>query len=193
MPELQMDEQQLLQALRDLSLEEGKTYLQEHMEELKDAAISALLENEALNQLYTNYSTSLKFADLLIFFSECAQHKPAHALGLKAKGDVLRAIGLHKAAIDCLDAAGEEFLLLRDEDVYWPHRVLGSIAELRKEHLPADELIGLAPGRRLLVPAAVLGVPVRLGFEVARHFDVGGVMGLQYVFDGHRQSVALEH
>ena len=104
MPELQMDEQQLLQALRDLSLEESKTYMQEHVEELKDAAaISALLENEALNQLYTNYSTSLKFADLLIFFSECVQHKPAHALGLKAKGDVLRAIGLHKAAIDCLE------------------------------------------------------------------------------------------
>src|SRR5437588_495935 len=141
MPELQMDEQQLLQALRDLSLEEGKTYLQEHMEELKDAAISALLENEALNQLYTNYSTSLKFADLLIFFSECAQHKPAHALGLKAKGDVLRAIGLHKAAIDCLDAAGEEFLLLRDEGNWGRSRVswilsrawLGGVEEALQE------------------------------------------------------------
>src|SRR5215472_2440933 len=100
-----MDEQQFLQTLRDLSLEEGKTYIQEHLAELSDATISALLENEALNQLYTNYSVSLKIAELLIFFGECTLHKSSYALGLKAKGDVLRVIGLHKAAIDCLDSA----------------------------------------------------------------------------------------
>src|SRR6266496_6008337 len=111
-----MDEQQFLQTLRDLGLEEGKTYIQEHIAELSDsAAISALLENEALNQLYTDPSVSLKIAELLIFFGECVQHKPSHALGLKAKGDVLRAIGMHKAAIGCLDVAGEEFLLLVEE------------------------------------------------------------------------------
>src|SRR5690349_12653102 len=104
-----MDQQPFLQRLRDASLEGGKRYLQEHSAEFSDAgAVSALLENEALNQLYTNSSTSLKFADLLLFFSEYARHRPSHALGLKAKGDVLKGIGLHKAAMEYLDAAGEE-------------------------------------------------------------------------------------
>src|ERR1700693_4563152 len=113
LPKLQMDEQQFIQTLHDFSLEEGKTYIQEHIAELSDSsAISALLENEALNQLYTDPSISLKIAELLIFFGECVQHKPSHALGLKAKGDVLKEIGMHKAAMDCLDAAGKEFLVL---------------------------------------------------------------------------------
>jgi len=78
-----MDEQQFLPTLRDLGLEEGKTYIQEHIAELSDsAAISALLENEALNQLYTDPSISLKMAELLIFFGEFVPHKPSHALGL---------------------------------------------------------------------------------------------------------------
>lgn len=110
-----MDSQLFLQALRDLSLADGKSYLQEHLSELTDAgAISALLENEALNQLYTNSSISLKIAELLIFFSVCTQHRLSYALGLKAKGDVLKSIGLHKAAMECLDSAGAEFLRLGD-------------------------------------------------------------------------------
>ena len=124
MPKLQMDEQQFLQTLRDFSLEEGKTYIQEHIANLSDsAAISALLEHEALNQLYTDPSVSLKIAELLIFFGEYVQHKLSHALGLKAKGDVLKQIGMHKAAMDCLDAAGKEFLLLGDEGNWGRSRV----------------------------------------------------------------------
>src|SRR6266567_3876079 len=119
-----MDEQQFLQTLRDFSLEEGKTYIQEHIANLSDsAAISALLEHEALNQLYTDPSVSLKIAELLIFFGEYVQHKLSHALGLKAKGDVLKQIGMHKAAMDCLDAAGKEFLLLGDEGNWGRSRV----------------------------------------------------------------------
>ncbi len=137
-----MDEQQFLQILHDLSLEEGKKYIREHIAELLDmVALSALLEREALDQLYTNPSDSLKLAEQLIFLSECTQHKPAHALGLKAKGDVLRAIGLHKAAIDCLDTAGKEFLLLGDKGNWGRSRVswilsrawLGDVEEALQE------------------------------------------------------------
>ena len=54
-----MDEHQFIQTLHDVSLEEGKAYIQEHIAELSDSsAISALLENEALNQLYTDPSIS---------------------------------------------------------------------------------------------------------------------------------------
>src|SRR6266568_9596525 len=109
-----MDNDLFLQHLRELSLEDGKAYIQEHIEELVDhAVVGELLADEALHLLYTPF-VSLKLAELLIFFVEYVQHTSSHALGLKAKGDVLRYIGHHQAAMECLDAAGEEFLRLGD-------------------------------------------------------------------------------
>lgn len=111
-----MESDVLLQNLRELSLEDGCIYIQQSIAELSDHdATGNLLADEALNQLYTNPAVSLKLAEILIFFGEQVQHTLSHALGLKAKGDALRAIGLHQAAIDCLDASGEEFLSLGDE------------------------------------------------------------------------------
>ena len=110
-----MDTDLFLQNLRDLPLEEGKVYILEHIDELSDhAAIGNLLADEALRLLYSPF-VSLKLAELLIFFGEYVQHMSSHALGLKAKGDALMIIGHHQAALDALDAAGEEFKLLGDE------------------------------------------------------------------------------
>jgi CHAT domain-containing protein len=110
-----MDTDLFLQNLRALSLEEGKVYIQEHIDELSDhAAIGNLLADEALRLLYSPF-VSLKIAELLIFFGEYIQHTSSHALGLKAKGDVLFQIGHYEAALKCLDTAGEEFLFLGDE------------------------------------------------------------------------------
>lgn len=111
-----MESDVLLQNLRELSLEDGRIYIQQTIAELSDYVVTGnLIADEALNQLYTNPAVSLKLSELLIFYGEHVQHTLSHALGLKAKGDALRAIGLHQAAIDCLDAAGEEFLSLGDE------------------------------------------------------------------------------
>jgi len=110
-----MDTDLFLQHLRDLPLEEGRAYIQEHIDELSDhAAIGNLLADEALHLLYTPF-LSLKLAEILIFFGEYVHHTLSHALGLKAKGDALMMIGHHQAALDALDAAGEEFKLLGDE------------------------------------------------------------------------------
>src|SRR5438105_932322 len=110
-----MDTDLFLQSLRDLSLEEGRAYIQEHSAELSEhAAIGNLLAGEALRLLYSPF-VSLKIAELLIFFGEYVQHMPAYALGLKARGDALMIIGHHQAALDALDVAGEEFKLLGDE------------------------------------------------------------------------------
>jgi len=106
---------QYLQYLRDHTLEEGRAYIQEHITELSDhAAIGELLAEEALRLLYSPF-VSLKVAELLIFYGEYVQHTSSHALGLKAKGDALMLIEHHQAALECLDAAGEKFLLLGDE------------------------------------------------------------------------------
>jgi CHAT domain-containing protein len=111
-----MDDALFLQELRDLSLEDGRVYIQLHAKELADhAAVGVLMSEDILDQLYTNPSFSLKLSELLIFFGARLHHTPSHALGLKAKGDALRVIGLHQTAIECLDAAGEEFLQLGDE------------------------------------------------------------------------------
>ncbi len=121
-----MDTDLFLQNLRDLSLEEDKVYIQEHIDELSDyAAVGNLLADEALRLLFTPF-VSLKIAELLIFFSECVQHTISHALGLKAKGHALMMIGHHQAALDALDAAGEKFLSLGDE-VNWARSRIGWI------------------------------------------------------------------
>src|SRR5438552_2430673 len=123
-----MDTDLFLQNLRDLSLEEGKVYIQEHIDELADhAAIGNLLADEALRLLYSPF-VSLKLAELLIFFGEYVQHMSSHALGLKAKGDALVQIGHFQAAIEGLDAAGDEFLHLGDEGNWARSRISWIIA-----------------------------------------------------------------
>src|SRR5713226_575869 len=110
-----MDNTLFLQYLREATLEEGRAYIQSHIEELADhAAIGTLLADEALAQLYTPF-LSIKLSELLIFFGELTHHTASHALGLKAKGDALFQIGHHQACLECLDAAGEEFLRLGDD------------------------------------------------------------------------------
>jgi CHAT domain-containing protein len=110
-----MDDALFLQQLRDLSLEDGRAFIQAHAAELTDHAVFGnLLADEALHLLYSPF-VSLKLAELLIFFGEYLHYTSSHALGLKAKGDALMMIGHHQAALDALDAAGEEFKLLGDE------------------------------------------------------------------------------
>src|SRR5437588_8134576 len=110
-----MDSDLFLQQLRELSLEDGRAYIQAHAAELEDhPTFGNLLADEALDKLYTPF-VSLKLAELLIFFGEYVSHATSHALGLKAKGDALVQIGHYQAAMECLDAAEKEFLCLQDE------------------------------------------------------------------------------
>jgi len=110
-----MDTTLFLQHLRDVSPEDGRVYIQEHIAELADLdAVGEMLADEALKHLYNPF-LSLKLSELLIFLGDYTHHLPSHGLGLKAKGDALVQIGHHQAAMECLDAAGEEFLHLEDE------------------------------------------------------------------------------
>ncbi|MGB8345114.1 MAG: CHAT domain-containing protein [Ktedonobacteraceae bacterium] len=128
-----MDIDHLLQQLRDLSLEEGRQLLLDYAAALDDhAAFGILLADEALKELYTPF-LSLKLAELLTFFGDHIQHLSSHALGLKAKGDAFVQIGHFQAAIECLDAAGKEFLRLGDE---------GNWARSRISWITANEALG---------------------------------------------------
>src|SRR5713101_8009351 len=111
-----MDTDLFLQRLRDLSLEEGKALLQEYVQEPQDfQAFGALLGSDALKQLYTDPAISLKLAEHLVHLGDMVGDVKIHANGLKARGDALRAVGLHAVSMDALDAAGAEFLSLNDE------------------------------------------------------------------------------
>lgn len=123
-----MEPDLFLQQLRDLPIEKGRAYIQEHIEELSDHnAIGELLAEEALRVLYSPF-LSLKIAELLIFYGDCTGHLPSHALGLKAKGDALERIDHHQAAMDALDAAGEEFLKLGDKRNWASSRITWILA-----------------------------------------------------------------
>lgn len=143
-----MDNASLLQYLRESSLEEGRAYLIAHSEELTDYnAVSKLLEDEALAKLYSPF-LSLKLAELLTFFGEHTHHLPAHALGLKAKGDALVQIRLYQAALENLDAAAKEFLNLEDEENWARTRIswmvgatsLGQVEDALREAAKAREI-----------------------------------------------------
>ena len=143
-----MDNNLFLEHLGELSLEEGKAYIEDHIEELHDqAVVGDLLADEARRQLYLPF-VSLKLAELLIFFGEHVQHTASHALGLKAKGDALMVIRHLQAAIECLDAAGEEFLSLGDEGNWARSRIswiisaawLGRVEEALKQAAQARDV-----------------------------------------------------
>src|SRR5690242_16674348 len=111
-----MDSDVFLQHLRDLPVEEGGRLIEEYAqkpESLRD--FSALLVNEALKQLYANPTISLKLAEHLVRVGDLVGDLKIHANGLKARGDALRAVGLHAVSMDALDVAGAEFMTLNDE------------------------------------------------------------------------------
>src|SRR5712691_1532834 len=107
-----MDTDLFLQRLRDLPLEEGKALVQEYAQELQDVqAFGTLLTSEALKQLYTNPAISLKLSEHFIHLGEIVGDTKIHANGLKARGDALRAVGLHAVSMEALDEAGRNFSL----------------------------------------------------------------------------------
>lgn len=122
-----MDNELLLQRLRDLNLEEGRAYIREHVQELADHAdVGNLIKDEALRQQNISPLISLKLGELLIFFGAYVQHAPSHALGLIAKGDAFRCMGQNQIALEYLDQAATEFLHLGDE-VGWARTRIGWI------------------------------------------------------------------
>lgn len=148
-----MDNNLFLQCLRELSLEEGKACIREHAEGLTEpdyVAIGELIAEEALHLRDTNPSASFKLAELLIFFGDYFHHIPSHALGLKAKGDALEYVGQYQAALECLDAAGEEFLSLEDT-VNWARTRIAWIVSRAWQGYPQEALEKAAHARDLLL------------------------------------------
>ena len=148
-----MDSDVFLQQLRDLPLEEGGRLVEEYARKPQDLQdFSALLINEALKQLYTNPAISLKLAEHLMHLGDLVGDLKIHANGLKARGDALRAIGLHAVSMDALNAAGAAFLSLNDETDWarsriswivscaWLGRLEEALQEARRAHDTLERL-----------------------------------------------------
>ena len=124
-----MDTNELIQRLRQGNLEEGRQLIIEFAATLDDqAAFGIQLADEALEQLYVNPAVSLKLAEILTFYGDHIRSLSSNALGLKAKGDALRAMGFHQMAIDNLDESGAKFLQLGDEGNWARSRISWIIA-----------------------------------------------------------------
>lgn len=115
-----IDQQQtFLQCLCALPLEEGKAYLRaQQISASEYAQVGEHIKDEALRQWHIDTTVSFKLGELLIFFGEYTGHAPSHALGFVAKGDALKLLGHYQSSKECLDIAGEAFLLLGQE-VNW--------------------------------------------------------------------------
>jgi CHAT domain-containing protein/tetratricopeptide (TPR) repeat protein len=145
-----MDNALFLQQLRAQSLEEGRAAISAHLHELTDRdTFGNALAEEALACLYSPF-LSLKLAEVLTFFGAASRHTLSHALGLKARGDALTQIRLYQAALESLDAAGEEFLSLGDEENWARSRIswlvaatsLGRVEEALRAAERAREIFG---------------------------------------------------
>jgi CHAT domain-containing protein/tetratricopeptide (TPR) repeat protein len=135
-----MDANHWLDQLSELSLSQGQQLLAAHLDSIDNhSAFGTKLSDKALEQLYANPTVSLKLAELLTFFGEMVHDFPCRALGLKARGDALRVLGLHQAAIEALDAAGNEFLRLEDQGNWARSRISWITAQTWLGH--ADEAL----------------------------------------------------
>src|SRR5205809_730687 len=131
-----MDNALFLQHLRDAGLEEGRTYIQEHIQELVDyAAIGDLLADEALKHLFTPF-LSLKLAELLTFFGESAPDEYAHALVLKAKGDAIvlyeRMLAIYPTVTDQGEASVKRAIAMAQESQVVILSWLGDFEQARR-------------------------------------------------------------
>src|SRR5947209_7911605 len=79
------------------------------------------------------------------------------------------------------------------EDVNWPDWVTPARTELYQKHFSADEPIGFTTLISFLVTTCELGPHISLSFDVARHFNIGGVVNLHHTLKSHREPITSKH
>src|SRR6516164_5699436 len=79
------------------------------------------------------------------------------------------------------------------EDVNWPDWITPARSELYQEHFSANKLIGFTTLISFLVTACELGPDISSLFDIARHFNIGGVVNLQHTLKSHREPITSKH
>ncbi len=122
--------QTLVTVLQHKDEQEGQQLLYTQIPAFDDEDLGVLvklIKRESERQW--NYDPELSFvlAGYLVTIGELTRNRYYHALGLMARGDALRRMDRYQDALRCLNAAGEEFLLIGDE-VGWARTRLGSVS-----------------------------------------------------------------
>lgn len=88
----------------------------------------------------------------------------------------------HWEAVDCVcEHRAEDSLSLPDlrlKDIHRPHWITAMRTKFHQEHLAADELVDLPTFAGVVIASSKLRPYVRLLFHIARHFDIGWIVGL---------------
>jgi tetratricopeptide (TPR) repeat protein len=108
------------------------------------------LKIESERQLTHDAREALRLAEALVDQATRADRADYRALGLMAKGDALRNLGRHREALELLEAAGVEFLVLGDE-VGWARTRLGWVWSLHQLSQGATALDAAGAAHALLV------------------------------------------
>ncbi len=132
-----MTPQELVVALQTLDEEQGKRLLQATLPRLRGSDVPRAqnecdylvyyLKKAADHSWVSDVAQSFKLAGHLLFVAELTENRYYHALGLMARGDALRRMDRDQEALPFLDAAGEEFLALKDE-VSWARTRIGRVS-----------------------------------------------------------------
>ncbi|WP_246039220.1 CHAT domain-containing protein [Dictyobacter alpinus] len=109
--------------------EQGRQLLQDHVPFFSSAALDRLvyaLKKEADHHWNIDAERSLTLSGYLLLIGDLTKSVYYHALGLMARGDALRRLGRNQESLPFFDAAGDEFLSIKDE-VSWARTRFGRI------------------------------------------------------------------
>lgn len=125
-----MTPQELVSSLLLKGEEQGRHMLQTHVPLLTDVTLDQLvylLKKETDRHWTNDAQTSFVLSGYLLFVGDLTHNTYYHALGLMARGDALRRLDRDQDAVPFFDAAGEEFLFVKDE-VGWARTRIGRIS-----------------------------------------------------------------
>jgi tetratricopeptide (TPR) repeat protein len=168
-----MDAQTFISNLLPLRGEAAQHFIATHAPEVDDLDTAAqLLKDEAQAQETRDVELSLVIADLLLTFADWTANPRHRALGLLARGNVFMRQGHQTEAIDCFNAAGEDFLKAGD-DIGWARTRISYLWSASKIGLAAEALEQAERAREIFLRS---GEHKRAGdLEVNLALALGGV------------------
>jgi len=148
-----MTPQELVASLLLKSEEQGRQLLHTHVPLLTDTLreqLVYLLKKETDRRWANDAQSSFILSGYLLFVGDLTRNTHYHALGLMARGDALRRLDRDQDAVPFFDAAGEEFLALKDE-VGWARTRIGRISSCLRLNRTTEALRDAAQARDIFM------------------------------------------
>lgn len=171
-----MTPQDLVTALLTANQEQGRQLLHAHIPQFNAVALERsvyLLKREADQHWNQEAERSFLLSGYLLLIGKITRNKYYAALGLMARGDALRGMDRDRDALPFLDAAGEEFLALKDE-VGWARTRIGRISACLRLNRTTEALRDAAAAREIFLRHGKLRRAGQVDVNAAViHFELG--------------------